>query len=343
MKTIKYGEAIRQALSRAMEQDPRVFLMGIGVDDHRAVFGTTRGLPERFTKTRVFDTPISEAAMTGVAIGAALGGQRPVHIHIRSDFLYLAMDQICNMAAKWRSMYGGTMSVPLVIRAVIGRSWGQGAQHSQALQSLFAHIPGLKVAMPTTAADAYELLLSGIADDNPVLLFEHRLLYDIEGRLDESRPAPAFKRTVVRRPGADLTVVASSYMVVEALKAAEYLAGEGIDLEVVDPVTIVPMDEAPILRSVEKTGRLLAVDASWTRCGVSAEVVALCAEKAFGALKVPARRLGMAPVACPVSKPLENAFYPGAATIAATALEMLGRKARDLRVPALTTTFKGPF
>src|SRR3989338_7752136 len=166
MRTVTYGEAIAEALHLAMAKDPAVFVMGIGVDDHKAVFGSTQGLVQRFGKKRVFDTPISEAGMTGIAIGAALAGMKPVHIHIRVDFLYLAMDQIFNMAAKWRSMFGGQMQIPLVIRAVIGRSWGQGAQHSQRLQSFFMHVPGVKVIMPTTPFDAKGMLLASIFDPN---------------------------------------------------------------------------------------------------------------------------------------------------------------------------------
>ena len=337
-ETIRYGEALRRATEHVLATDPTSIVMGIGVDDHRAVFGTTKGLLARFGKQRVFDTPIAEGA-----IGAALGGLKPIHIHIRTDFLYLAMDQLLNMAAKWRSMYGGTMSVPMVVRAVIGRSWGQGAQHSQSLQALFAHVPGIKVGMPTTPADAQDLLLAAVADPNPVLLIEHRLLYDLEGPVARPGRAGAFLRTVTRRRGKDLTIVANSYMAVEALKAAEFLSTQGVECEVVDPVTIVPLDEQPILDSVRKTGRLLVVDTSWTSCGVSAEVAARVSERAFEALKGPVRRLGMQPAPCPVSKPLENAFYPDAASIATTALEMLGRGAPDLRAPALTNRFKGPF
>ncbi len=343
MKRLNYGQAIHAALAHAMEEDPSVFLMGIGVDDHKAVFGTTKGLVDRFGRGRVFDTPISEAAMTGIAIGAALGGMRPVHIHIRADFLYLAMDQILNIAAKWRSMSGGRMSVPLVIRAVIGRSWGQGAQHSQSPQSLFMHVPGIKIAMPTTPADAQGLLLAAIKDPNPVLLLEHRLLYDLVGDVPDPPIAIPFGRAVVRREGADLTIVAGSHMALESLKAAEFLAKHGIQAEVVDPVTLVPLDQAAILRSIDKTGRLLIVDSSWTSCGVSAEIAAFAAEKGFDSLSAPVRRMGMQPVVCPVSKPLEQAFYPNAKTIAAEAFSMIGRPFPNAAAPEFANAFKGPF
>ncbi|MBI4060288.1 MAG: alpha-ketoacid dehydrogenase subunit beta [Elusimicrobia bacterium] len=326
-----------------MEKDPSVFIMGIGVDDHKAVFVTTKGLRDRFGRKRVFDTPISEAAMTGIAIGAALGGMKPVHVHIRADFLYLTMDQLFNNAAKWRSMSGGRASVPLVVRAVIGRSWGQGAQHSQNPQSLFMHVPGIKVVMPTTPADAQGLLLAAIEDPNPVLILEHRLLYDIVGDVPALPVAVPLGRAVVRREGSDLTIVAGSHMAMESLKAAEFLARHGVQAEIVDPVSLVPLDRAAILRSIAKTGRLLVVDSSWTCCGASAEIAAIAAGEGFASLTAPVRRLGMQPVTCPVSKPLESAFYPGAKTIAAEAFSMLGRPFPDASAPELTSAFKGPF
>jgi pyruvate/2-oxoglutarate/acetoin dehydrogenase E1 component len=342
MKTIKYSDALREALAQAMKADPTVIVMGIGVDDHKAVFGSTKGLVDTFGPERVFDTPISEAGMTGIALGAALGGLRPVHIHIRADFLYLAMDQLFNMAAKWRSMFGGRSGVPLVVRAVIGRSWGQGAQHSQSLQSFFMHVPGIRVAMPTTAADGQGLLLTALSDPNPTVLIEHRFLYDMMGQVSEPAVKTPFGRAYVRRAGKDLTIVANSYMAVESLKAAEFLAAHGIEAEVVDPVSLVPLDEKTILTSVRKTGRLLVVDTSWITCGMSAEIAALAADKAFAALKGPVRRLGMAPVTCPVSKPLEKLFYPTAETIAAEAFAMLGRR-MPAGAPVLDAKFKGPF
>ncbi len=345
---VNYGRALQMALDQAMEQDPNVFVMGIGVDDHKAVFGSTQGLLQKYGPHRVFDTPIAEGAMTGVAIGAALAGLKPVHIHIRTDFLYLAMDQICNLAAKWHYMFGEQSSVPLVVRAVIGRSWGQGAQHSQSLQSLFMHVPGIKIVMPTTPRDAKGLLLGAILDPNPVLMIEHRLLYYIDGEVDDGPVAMPLGPAAIRRAGSDITIVANSYMVAESLLAATYLMEHGIDVEIVDPVCLAPLDTETILASVRKTGRALIVDTSWVTCGVSAEIAAICAEQAFGDLKGPVRRLGNKPVTCPVSKPLEEEFYPNALKIAEAVCEMLGRpmpsrEAGPGGVPALTTKFKGPF
>ncbi len=338
-----YGQALNSALTVAMEKDPSVFVMGIGVDDHKAIFASTRGLVEKFGRERVFDTPIAEGAMTGVAIGAALAGMKPVHIHIRADFLYLAMDQLLNLAAKWNYMFGGQMSVPMVVRAVVGRSWGQGAQHSQSLQSFFMHVPGIKVVMPTTPYDAKGLLLSSIFDPNPVVMIEHRLLYDITGEVPEEYYEFPFAKTVVRKEGNDLTLVANSYMVVECLKAAEYLEEQGISVEIVDPVSLVPLDEETILNSVRKTGKLLIADMGWTTCGVSAEIAALVAEKAFDALKSPIRRMGNEHVPCPVSKPLEKAFYPDAKKIVTAVCEMLECDVPQGEIPVLATKFKGPF
>ena len=343
MGKMPYGQAIHHALVLAMEKDPAVLVMGIGVDDHKTIFGSTKDLVRRFGKERVFDTPIAEAGMTGIAIGAALNGMKPVHIHIRADFLYLALDQLCNIAAKWRYMFGGQMSVPLVIRAVIGRSWGQGAQHSQSPQSILMHVPGLKLVMPTTPYDAKGLLLAALADPNPVVVMEHRLLYDQVGEVPESYYEIPFGEAVIRRQGGDLTVVANSYMAIEALKAAEFLAERGIEIEIIDPVSLVPLDEETIFQSVRKTGRLLILDTGWTNCGVSAEIAARVSEKAFDALTQPVARLGTAPVPCPVSKPLENEFYPNAKKIVAKVCEMMGRELPEGEVPLLTTRFKGPF
>lgn len=343
MAILTYGQALNSALILAMEKDPSVIVMGIGVDDHKAIFGSTRGLVERFGSARVFDTPIAEGAMTGVAIGAALAGLKPVHIHIRADFLYLALDQLLNLAAKWNYMFGGQRSVPMVVRAVVGRSWGQGAQHSQSLQSFFMHVPGIKVVMPTTPYEAKGLLLASIFDPNPVVMIEHRLLYDITGEVPEEYYESPFQKTVVRKEGSDLTLVANSYMVVECLKAAEYLEEQGISVEIVDPVSLVPLDEETILQSVRKTGKLLIADMGWTNCGVSAEIAALAAEKAFDALKSPVRRMGNEHVPCPVSKPLEKVFYPDAKKIVTAVCEMLECVVPQGEIPVLTTKFKGPF
>ena len=340
---INYGQALQNALDQAMEQDPRVIVMGIGVDDHMAIFGSTKGLVQKYGPHRVFDTPLSEAAITGVAIGASLGGLKPVHIHIRVDFLYLALDQLLNLAAKWHYMFGEQGHLPFVVRAVIGRSWGQGAQHSQSLQSFFMHVPSIKLVMPTTPYDAKGLLLAAIADPNPVLMIEHRLLYYIEDEVPDEPFEMELGPAIIRQPGKDVTIVANSYMVVEALKAAEFLEEQGIDVEIVDPVCLAPLDSETILESVRKTGRLLVLDTSWVCCGASSEIAALVGENAHDALQAPIRRLGNQPVPCPVSKPLEDEFYPDARKIVKTIYELLEKEWHDPEIPSLSTPFKGPF
>ncbi len=343
MRVISYEKALNEALFLAMEKDPTVFVMGIGVDDHKAVFGSTKGLLQRFGQERIFDTPIAEGAMTGVALGAALGGMKPVHVHIRMDFLYLAMDQLFNMMAKWSYMFGGLMNVPVVIRAVIGRSWGQGAQHSQSLQSFFMHVPGIKVVMPTTPYDAKGLLLSSIFDPNPVLIIEHRLLYYLSGEVPEGYYEAPFGRAMRRREGQDVTIVANSYMVAESLKAAEFLSKQGVEVEIVDPISLVPLDEETILQSVKKTGKVLILDTSWTTCGSSAEIAAIISEKAFAFLKKPIKRLGSQPVPCPVSRLLENVFYPNARSIVNAVYQLINQSPPREDIPELKSKFKGPF
>lgn len=311
MRKITFCQAILEALSQAMEKDKAVFLMGEGVDDPRAIFGSTRGLQEKFGKDRVFDLPLSENGMTGVMIGAALAGMRPVMTHQRLDFTLYAMDQIVNHAAKRCYTSGGTQSVPITIRAIVGRGWGQGSQHSQSLQSLFAHIPGLKVIMPTTPYDAKGLLLSAIWDNNPCIVIEYRRLYEERGEVPEEAYTLPIGKGIVRCKGKDATVVGVSYMVLEALRAKSMLEKIGVEIEVVDPRTLKPLDEELILQSVRKTGRLIIADTGWKTCGVAAEIAALVAEKAFSSLKAPIRRVTLPDIPTPTSSVLEQAFYPG--------------------------------
>src|SRR5208283_4510585 len=257
MRGLSYKDALREAQSQLLESDERVFLMGEGIDDPGGVFGTTQGLADRFGKERVMDIPIAENGLTGVAIGAAVAGMRPVFIHMRMDFLPMCMDQIINHAAKWNYMTGGAVNVPLVIRSIIGRGWGSAAQHSQALHALFVHIPGLKVVAPSTPYDAKGLLISSVEDGNPIMFVEHRWIYDYIGYVPEEMYRVPLGTGVIRREGKDVTVVAISQMVYEAMKAAKALAGEGIELEIIDPRCLKPLDEALIFDSVKKTGRLI--------------------------------------------------------------------------------------
>jgi pyruvate/2-oxoglutarate/acetoin dehydrogenase E1 component len=323
LRELSYRDAIREALSQALETDPSVFLIGEGIDDPGGVFGTTIGLKEKYGADRVMDSPIAENGMTGIAMGTALAGMRPVFIHMRVDFLPMCMDQIINHAAKWSYMTGGNVKVPLTIRAIIGRGWGSAAQHSQSLQALFAHIPGLKVLMPASAYDAKGLLLGSIAGNSPTILIEHRWLYDMKSGVPIEPYVIHAGKGMIRREGRDLTIVATSYMVYEALRAAEELEKEGISIEVLDLRSVLPIDEDLIVESVTKTGRLIAADTGWGPCGVSAEIAAIVAEKAYASLKAPVRRICLPFVPTPACHSLEKAYYPGAADIVRAVKELL--------------------
>jgi pyruvate/2-oxoglutarate/acetoin dehydrogenase E1 component len=341
------AEAIREALEEEMTRDPSVVVFGLGVDDFRGIYGTTLGLREKFGADRVFDTPLSEDAMTGVAIGLALGGLRPVHVHIRMDFLLLAMNQLVNMAAKMRYMFGGAVSVPLVVRAIIGRSWGQGAQHSQGLHSLFMHIPGLKVVAPTTPYDAKGTLVTAIRDNDPVIFVEHRLVHGLRGPVPGGEYTVPFGRARVLEPGRDVTLVGISHMVVECLRARRHLERVGISGEVIDPVSLSPLDTDTIVESVRRTGRLLVVDTAWLSCGASAEIVTRVVERLQGEREIRVSRLGFEAVTCPPTPALERRFYPDSGRIASAAHRLVharGPAWHPTGDDALEiTAFRGPF
>jgi pyruvate dehydrogenase E1 component beta subunit len=344
-RVLRYVDALCEGVAQEMERDPRVFVFGLDVDDHKAIQGSTRGLQQRFGRERVFNTPLSEDAMTGVAIGAAMAGLRPIHVHIRMDFLMLCMNQLVNMASKAHYMYGGSVKVPIVVRSMIGKSWGQGAQHSQGLHSLFMHIPGLKVVAPSNAHDAKGCMAAAIRDDNPVIFVEHRLLYFSEAYVPETSftVEPGKSRIVTR--GDDVTVVAVSNMVMECLRAQEMLTDQGIHAEVIDPIWLSPLDMEPILASAKRTGKILIVDNAWLNCGASAEIAARVAEKISG---VQVSRMGFAATACPPSPSLEHVFYPNPATIAARIHEMVRpgkawQPDKERARLAYQAQFRGPF
>lgn len=322
-RQISYIEAVREAFDQALKIDKRVFIMGQGVDDATAMFGATSGLHAKYGKDRVFDVPLSENALTGISIGAALTGMRPVYLHNRPDFLLVAMDQIVNHASKWSYMFGGRCSVPMVIWAPVGRGWGSAAQHSQALQGLFMHVPGLRVVMPSTPYDAKGLIISSIADENPVIIIDHRWLFKHTGYVPEEVYSIPFGKGEVRRPGKDATIVGISYMIIEALRAAEELQKEGIEVEVIDLRTVRPLDEGIILKSLKKTGRLVVVDTGWKTGGVTAEVAAIAADKGFKYLKRPVVRIACPDVPTPASHVLENKFYPGVKDIVKLVKELV--------------------
>jgi pyruvate/2-oxoglutarate/acetoin dehydrogenase E1 component len=342
-----YVDGLREAVLQEMERDASVVCFGLDVDDPKAIQGTTRGLAERFGPERVFGTPLAEDAMTGVAIGMALAGLRPVHVHIRMDFLLLAMNQLVNIAAKSRYMYGGSVHVPIVVRSMIGKSWGQGAQHSQGLYPFLMHVPGLKVAAPTNPHDAKGCLAAAIRDDDPVMIVEHRLLYPHRGPLPEAPYEVRAGRARVAAQGADVTLVGVSHALVECLRARLHLAAVGIDAEVIDPIWLAPLDAETIAASVAKTGRLVVVDNGWTTCGASAEIAARVLERLQGTREIRVRRMGFAPTTCPPTPSLEDLYYPNARTIAAAARDLVeGRPTGWLpgeRDDAREIEFRGPF
>ena len=316
-RALSYKDAVREAIDQALCHDPAVFAIGLDANDRFGVFGSMLGLthPER-----VIGTPISENAMTGVALGAALSGLRPIHIHLRPDFMLVAMDQIANYVAKWRHMFQGQVKVPLVIRAVIGRGWGSGAQHSQTLHAVFAHIPGLTVVMPSTPYDVKGLFLAAVKEDYPVVFLEHRWLYKNVGPVPEEMYILPIGRGEIKRRGDGVTVVATSIGVIDALNACEMHA---LDAEVIDPRTIKPLDEALILESVKKTGRLLVVDYGFPFCGFAAEVCTLVAEKGFHDLLAPVERITFPDCSMPASGVLEQVYHPNAERIARRIQAML--------------------
>ena len=346
-RSITQAAAIREALDQEMARDSRVVVMGLGVDDPKAILGTTRGLAEKYGPLRVFDTPLSEDAMTGAAVGMALAGLRPVHVHIRVDFLMLAMNQIVNVAAKTHYMYGGRERVPLVIRAIIGKSWGQGAQHSQALHSFFMHVPGLRVAAPVTAYDAKGCLIAAIRDDNPVIFIEHRQLHGLQSDVPEQPYECPPGRARVVAEGTDVTLVGISYMAVECLRAREYLKEKGISAEVIDPVWLSPLDLETISASVSRTRRMLVVDTAWLPCGAGAEIIAGLVESLGAGDGLQLRRMGFAHSSCPPTPGLEAGFYPDALSIASAAYAMVSGDPRpwtpEERADLRAIDFKGPF
>jgi len=346
MRTITYCEALNEALIQEMERDNKVFVYGIGVPDHKRIFGSTAGLVEKFGIERCFDTPLSEDAMTGFGLGAAINGMRPIHVHIRVDFLLLAMNQLTNMVSTYRYLSAGKIDVPLVIRAVVGRGWGQGFQHSKSMHSTFTHIPGLKVIAPTTPHNAKGLLVSAIRDNDPVLCLEHRWLYWQTGQVPEASYAISIGEANILRKGSDLTIVATSWMNAEAAKAAEILERRGIDLEIVDPQTLAPLDDQLIVESVKKTGHCIVADNDWVFCGFGAEVAAIVQEKCFGNLKSPVSRIGFAHTPCPTARHLENEFYPNAIAIIREVERKLDLSPTDISREDFYShekRFKGPF
>jgi len=324
-REISFAQAVREALAEEMRRDPAVFIIGEDVAEAGTPFKVLSGLAEEFGPERVIDTPISEAGFTGIAIGAAMTGLRPVVDIMFGDFIALAMDQIANQAAKVHYMSGGKLTVPLVIRTTMGATRRSAAQHSQSLHAWVSHIPGLKVVLPSTPYDAKGLLKTAIRDPNPVIFFEDKMMYQLRGEVPEEEYTIPLGAAHVKRVGGDITIVATSSMVQVALRAADLLAADGIDAEVVDPRTTVPLDAATILASVRKTSRAMVVDEGYRQYGVTGEIAALIAEEAFDHLDAPVRRLGALDVPVPFAPALEDLTVPTPEHVAGVARQLCGR------------------
>jgi acetoin:2,6-dichlorophenolindophenol oxidoreductase subunit beta len=315
-REITLSKAVNEAIAEEMRRDETIFLLGEDVAEAGTPFKVLAGLVEEFGPERVIDTPIAEPGFMGIAVGAAMTGSRPIVDLMFGDFLYLVMDQLCNQAAKTHYMSGGKLKVPLVLRTNLGATRRSAAQHSQSLHALVAHIPGLKVAMPSSAYEAKGLLKTAIRDDNPVVIFEDKLMYNDKAPVPEEEYLIPFGEAAILREGRDITLVATSSMVQVALKAAETLAKEGISAEVIDPRTIVPLDEATILASVRKTSRAIVIDEGHQNFGITGEIASRISEKAFYHLDAPVQRMGAMDVPVPFSPALEDITVPTPETVA---------------------------
>ncbi|MFQ5850694.1 MAG: alpha-ketoacid dehydrogenase subunit beta [Candidatus Binatia bacterium] len=312
MRILSYAEAVREAHAQLLRSDPRVFVIGQGVWSPWYAGRSLQDLDKEFGRNRIIDSPVCENATTGTAIGAAMAGMRPIIFHPRMDFMLLAVDPIVNQAANWSYMFAGSVNVPVVIRAVINRGGEQAAQHSQALQAMFMHVPGLKVVMPSTPYDAKGLLIAAVKDGNPVLYIDDRWLYEEAGEVPEEMYDVPIGKAALRRSGNDVTIVATSYMAAQALNAVKDLAQVGVDPELIDLRSIKPWDRELVFSSLCKTGRLVIADAAWRTCGVAAEIAASVACELLNVLRAPVVRVCLPDAPAPMSAPLEKGYYIGA-------------------------------
>jgi acetoin:2,6-dichlorophenolindophenol oxidoreductase subunit beta len=324
-RELTFAQAVREALAEEMRRDPRVCILGEDVAEAGTPFKVLSGLVEEFGKERVIDTPISEAGFTGVGVGAAMTGMRPVIDIMFGDFLTLTMDQMVNQAAKVHYMSGGKWKVPMVLRTTLGATRRSAAQHSQSLHAWLSHVPGLKVVLPSTPFDAKGLLKTAIRDDNPVVFFEDKMMYKLKGAVPEGEYTIPFGVADVKREGTDITLVATSSMVQVALGAANLLEGSGISAEVIDPRTTWPLDEKTLIESAKKTSRAIVLDEGYSRYGVTAEIAAVIASGAFYNLEAPVKRMGAMHVPIPFSPPLEDMTVPTEESVFATARELCGQ------------------
>lgn len=320
MRKIKYSEAIYEGFDQALGTFEDVFIIGQGLWSPWYVGSTMTDLEKKYGKDRILDSPISENATTGIAIGAAMAGKKAIVVHPRMDFMLLAMDPLINQASNWSYLFNSEVPVPLVVRSIINRGGEQGAQHSQALQSFFMHVPGIKVVMPATPADAKGLLLGAINDPNPVMFIDDRWCYDADGPVAIELEEIPLGTAEIMKTGDDITIVAFSYMVHEAIKASSILEKKGINAEVVNLRTIKPWDKRLVLESVKKTGKLIVCDTGWSQGGVAAEISATINGEAFNFLKAPTVRVGLPDIPAPCSRTLEEVYYPDSNTILQAAL-----------------------
>tara|TARA_B100001123_G_C15219799_1_gene990771 strand:+ start:270 stop:1334 length:1065 start_codon:yes stop_codon:yes gene_type:complete len=349
-RIITYSEAINEALHQIMKKDKNVIVMGLGVDDPGGVFGTTKGLKEKFPKNRVFDLPTSENSFTGFAIGLALSGKKPIISHQRVEFSMLSMEQIINQAAKWLYMSAGKSSVPIVIRLIIGRGWGQGPQHSQSLEVLFSHIPGLKVVCPATPYEAKGMLIQSIQDKNPVIFFEHRWLHMTKGNVPKKIYNIPLGNSRVMKNGNDITIVSFSYMLIECLTINKILKDNKVNAEIINIHSLNPLDIKKIITSVKKTKIVLVVDNGWKNYGIGAEIIATINEKLNKNIRVKCDRLGVLSTPIPSTISLAKHVYPNRNTIIRKIEKMLNKRIKInkkyiSKIPAdqPDKSFLGPF
>ncbi len=350
-KYIKFNQSINFALKKALKKDKKLICFGLGINDPKNIFGTTQDLKKMFGKKRIFDVPNSENALTGVSIGAAINKVPSVVSHQRFDFFLLAMDQLVNSAAKWHYMFGGKMKVPITIRLIIGRGWGQGPTHSQSLHAWLSHIPGLKVVCPSNSYDAAGLLYSSIFDPNPVIFLEHRWLHESLGKKNLLNKKTNISKAKIVKKGKNVTIVSMSFLTVEAQKAAEYLYKYKIDAEVVDLISLHPIDWKTIISSIKKTGKLLVLDMGAKTGSLAGEIIAKISSENHKLLKTPPARINMPDIPVPTSYGLTKKFYPNPELIVNTVLSMFNLKKirkyeikkNDLHHDVPNKFFKGPF
>ena len=340
---MKFREAIHDATMTALERDPKVFLIGVGIIDPKAVWGTVTGALKKYGTNRVVEGPLSEDALTGISIGAATLGLKPILIHHRMDFVMLTINQIFNHAAKWPAMFGHQQTVPMVIRAPVGRGWGNGPQHTQSMHAMFAHVPGVKAVVPSNPKDAKGLLLAALEDGGPVIYIEHRWLYEDEAEVPAGYYTTPIGKAEVLKQGTEVTIAALGTAVSESLKVAAVFEKAGHSVEVIDIRTIRPLDTKTILRSVKKTGRLVVADSDWGSCGVAGEVIARVTENAFESLKAAPIRIVWPETCVPSSQAIEAKFYPGAKEIESAVAEVLKHSREREEIQNTVKKFEGPF